>query len=391
MEVTFRAIHPDEFEACLDVWDAAFSDTPREYFRKYFTGDPWFHPEYTRCAFEGNRMVSAVQIVRREVRVGQATLTLGGIANVGTVPAYRSKGYSSQLLRDAITVMENDGFDFSMLFTGIHGFYARLGWENLPVKVMHAEIRPELPLPEGGYRIRPLADADLEALCACYEQCNAGRSFTVVRSPAYLRGWTGWEERTPPDVYVAEAAGKVVGYIVASIGESLSVTEVGWLPAYSECVFALMLHATRMAAERQVTQARLHIPRDPALMGVVRNLFHRFTWHEYLPMVRVIRLQPLVNKLLPELSRRIQAVGAKGTVRLRLPSGTIGLRASGDEVTRDANALPEVAITQAQFLGLVFGLVGAEELPEPVPSQTRALLNVMFPRQPAIYWAWDGF
>ena len=45
MEVTFRAIHPDEFEACLDVWDGAFSDTPREYFRKYFTGDPWFHPE----------------------------------------------------------------------------------------------------------------------------------------------------------------------------------------------------------------------------------------------------------------------------------------------------------------------------------------------------------
>jgi hypothetical protein len=48
-------------------------------------------------------------------------------------------------------------------------------------------------------------------------------------------------------------------------------------------------------------------------------------------------------------------------------------------------------MTQAQFLGLVFGLVGAEELPEPVPTQTRALLNVMFPRQPAIYWAWDGF
>ncbi|GIV19217.1 MAG: hypothetical protein KatS3mg023_0968 [Armatimonadota bacterium] len=155
MEVTFRAIHPDELEACLDVWDAAFEETPRDYFRKYFTGDPWFHPEYTRCAFEGKRMVSAVQIVRREVRVGQVTLTLGGIANVGTIPAYRSKGYSTQLLRDAITVMENDGFDFSMLFTGIHGFYARLGWENLPVQVMSAEIRPDLPVPEGGVPYSP--------------------------------------------------------------------------------------------------------------------------------------------------------------------------------------------------------------------------------------------
>ncbi|MCS7310209.1 MAG: GNAT family N-acetyltransferase, partial [Armatimonadetes bacterium] len=237
MEVTFRAIRPEEMEMCLDVWDAAFEETPREFFRKYFTGDPWFHPEYTRCAFVGKRMVSAVQIVRREVRVGQVTLTMGGIANVGTVPAYRSKGYSTQLLKDAIAVMEREGFDFSMLFTGIHGFYARLGWENLPVTIMSAEIRQELPAPEGGYRIRPLADTDLEALCTCYEQCNAGRSFTVVRSPAYLRGWIGWDERTPEDVFVAEAAGRFVGYIVAPLGESLSITEVGWLPAYAECVF----------------------------------------------------------------------------------------------------------------------------------------------------------
>jgi GNAT superfamily N-acetyltransferase len=391
MEVIFRAIRPDELEMCLDVWDAAFEETPREYFRKYFTGDPWFHPEYTRCAFVGKRMVSAVQIVRREVRVGQVTLTLGGIANVGTVPAYRSKGYSTQLLRDAMTVMENEGFDFSMLFTGIHGFYARLGWESLPVQVMRAEIRPELPAPEGSYRIRPLADADLEALCLCYEQCNAGRSLTVVRSPAYLRGWVGWDERTPNDVFVAEAAGKVVGYIVAPTGDQLSITEVGWLPAYGDCVFALMLHAARLAKERNITQVRLHIPRDPTLMSIARHLFHRFTWYENAPMVRVIRLQPLVNKLLPELSRRVQMVGAKGMVRLRLPSGTVGWKATGEGVVRDANALPEVALTQAQFLGLVFGLTGAEELPDAIPPQARALLNVLFPRQPAIYWAWDGF
>lgn len=391
MEVIYRALRPDEFEKCLDVWDMAFEDTPREYFRKYFVGDPWFHPEYTRCAFEGGRMVSALQIVRREVRIGQATLTLGGIANVGTVPAYRSRGYSTQLLRDAITVMENEGFDFSMLFTGAHGFYARLGWETVPVLVMNAEIRQELPPPEGGYRIRPLADADLEALCACYEQCNAGRSLTVVRSPAYLRGWTRWDERTPTDVYVAEAADKLVGYIVAPIGDRLSVDEVGWLPAYSECVYGLMLHVARLAVERQVKQARFCFLRDPVFVRVVRHLFHRFTWHEYEPMMRVIRLQPLVNKLLPELSRRVQMVGATGKVRLRLPNGTIGLKATGDGVTRDANALPAVAITQAHFLGLVFGLIGAEELPDPIPAQTRALLNVMFPRQPAVYWPWDGF
>jgi GNAT superfamily N-acetyltransferase len=391
MEATFRAIRPDEFETCLDVWDAAFSDTPREYFRKYFTGDPWFHPEYTRCAFEQTQMVAALQIVRREVRVGQVTLTMGGIANVGTVPARRSRGYSTQLLREAIALMENEGFDFSMLFTGIHSFYARLGWESVPIQVIEANIRDELPMPVAGYRIRPLADSDLEALCTCYEQCNAGRSLTVVRSPAYVRGWTRWDERTPEDVLVAEVGDKLVGYVVAPIEEHLIIQEVGWLPPYAECAFALLLHVAKRAAERGVMRTRLQLPRDPVLSGVVRNLFHDFRYVEYLPMMRVIRLQPMVNKLLPELSRRVQMVGARGTVRLRLPMGTVGLKATGDGVVRDASALPEVVLTQAQWLGLVFGLVGAEELPEPIPAHTRALLNVIFPRQPAIYWCLDNF
>lgn len=391
MEKRFRAIRPTELETCLDVWDAAFPETPREYFRKYFVGDPWFRPEYTRCAFEGERMVSALQIVRREVRVGQVTLTLGGIANVGTLPVYRSKGYSTQLLRDAITVMENDGFDFSILFTGIYGFYARLGWENLAVQVLSAEIRQDLPPPEVVYRIRPLADTDLESLCTCYEQYNAGRSLTVVRSPAYMRGWTNWDERTPSDVFVAEAAGRFVGYIVAPIGERLVIEEIGWLPTYSECAYVLLLYATQRAKEQGVSHAQLRIPRDPVLTNAMRNLYHRFTWHEYQPMVRVIRLQSMVNKLLPELSRRVQMVGAKGSVRIRLPIGAFGLRANSQGVVRDADALPEITLTQAQWMGLVFGLVGAEELPEPIPPQTRAILNVLFPRQPAIFWSWDGF
>lgn len=391
METTFRAIRLDELEECLDVWDAAFEDTPREYFRKYFTGDPWFRPEYTRCAFVEGRMVAAVQIVRREVRVGQVTLTLGGIANVGTVPSYRSRGYSTQLLRDAIAVMEQDGFDFSMLFTGIHPFYARLGWECLPVLTLSAQIRDELPEDSSPCRIRPLADVDLEALCACYEQYNMGRSFTVVRSPAYLRGWTGWDERTPTDVYVAEAAGKLVGYIVASVGTHLRITEVGCLPPYSDCLFALVSHAARLAHQQGITEVHLHVPRDPLILSVARTLFHRFSWHEEMPMVRLIRLQALLYKLLPELSRRVQRVSAKGAVRLCLPTGVVGLRATGDEVVRESNTAPQVTLTQAQLLGLVFGLVGAEELPEPMSDQTRALLNVLFPKQPAIYWAWDGF
>src|SRR5689334_12099346 len=115
MEV--RALQPEEREACLDLWCTVWAADSRPYFRRYFYGDVEWLPYYTQVAVVEGKIVSAVHICKRSVACGEFRLTMGGIANVATLPEYRGQGYNTACLQHAIAVMEGDAMDFSLLFT----------------------------------------------------------------------------------------------------------------------------------------------------------------------------------------------------------------------------------------------------------------------------------
>src|SRR2546423_699810 len=123
MSQTVRAIRERELEECLDLWTAVFPEDGRHFFSRYFFGDIDFQPEYTRVCEVDGRLVSAVQIVKRIVSCGDCALTMGGIANVATLPAYRGRGCAAACMKQAVEIMAVDAMDFSLLFTGIHDFY----------------------------------------------------------------------------------------------------------------------------------------------------------------------------------------------------------------------------------------------------------------------------
>lgn len=130
MSVQGREIREAELEECLALWCTVFHNDTSEYFERYFYGDAAFEPKYTRVAVLDGRIVSAVHIVKRLVACGECTFTMGGIANVATLPEARGRGLASECLRQAIEVMRADAMDFSTLGTGIPGFYSRFGWER---------------------------------------------------------------------------------------------------------------------------------------------------------------------------------------------------------------------------------------------------------------------
>jgi predicted acetyltransferase len=140
MSPQFRALRPQEQAECLDLWARVFSPS-HDYFERYFR-DPLWQPDYTRVCVVDGRLVAAVQVVRRPVGLTNgAILWMAGIANVATLPEYRGHGYASQLLRDLHAVMDAEDFAFGLLFTGIHDFYARLGWERLPLPCIRRRPR----------------------------------------------------------------------------------------------------------------------------------------------------------------------------------------------------------------------------------------------------------
>ncbi|MHB1458612.1 MAG: GNAT family N-acetyltransferase, partial [Armatimonadota bacterium] len=154
MTVEYRAIRMTELDECLDLWDRAFAHTPREYFAPYIYNDPCFTPEYTRVCSVDGRLVSAVQICERRVRVGNVSLLMGGIGNVGTDPDVRGQGHSSRLLYDSIDAMRAAGIDFSVLYTGINPFYERLGWRGIPSRFYTGRLKESLDETQSE-RLRP--------------------------------------------------------------------------------------------------------------------------------------------------------------------------------------------------------------------------------------------
>ncbi|MCS6924003.1 MAG: GNAT family N-acetyltransferase, partial [Fimbriimonadales bacterium] len=137
MTPVFRALHPQEQAECLQLWAQVFSPGI-DYFERYFQ-DPLWQPAYTRVCEVDGKLVAALQMVRRAVRLPNGrTLWMAGVANVATLPAYRGQGFASRLLQDLHAVMDSEDFAFGLLFTGIHDFYARWGWERLPLPLWEA-------------------------------------------------------------------------------------------------------------------------------------------------------------------------------------------------------------------------------------------------------------
>ncbi|MFN4033891.1 MAG: GNAT family N-acetyltransferase [Fimbriimonadales bacterium] len=211
MNPEFRDLRPVEQAECLDLWARVFSPS-HDYFERYFQ-DPLWQPRYTRvCAVDG-KLVAAMQVVRRPVRLPDAqTLWMAGIANVATLPEYRGHGYASQLLLDLHQVMDANDFAFGLLFTGIHGFYGRHGWERLPLPLYRAMPAPVDLL---GWRFRVAEPSDLPAIQRWYDAFYTDHPLSVARDDAYWRIWTRWDDPNWRNkFYIAEDSNGVArGYV----------------------------------------------------------------------------------------------------------------------------------------------------------------------------------
>lgn len=74
--------------------------------------------------------VIACCAVRRFTWLGGDTRWEGAmIGMVHTAPAWRGRGHAAAVLEAALDALAADGVDFAVLWSGLDGFYERLGWE----------------------------------------------------------------------------------------------------------------------------------------------------------------------------------------------------------------------------------------------------------------------
>jgi len=139
----------------------------------------------------------------------------GGIANVATLEEYRKRGYSRNLLRMAITKMEQSGeFDISVLGTGQPHHYSVLGWEQicLPSTINIEWSHFNSSNHNQWHSINDILSSNCQLLLDIHS--NKPRTYQINRSPITMfQYWTGWNwQRENAIVYLLRNTQQ--GYVV---------------------------------------------------------------------------------------------------------------------------------------------------------------------------------
>lgn len=388
-----RALRETEYAACLDLWTSVWGENHSPYFSRYLYGDHDFQPEYCRVVEADGRLVSAALIVKRRVGFGDFTLTMGGIANVATLPAYRGRGYATACLQQAVAVMEADALDFSLLFTGIPGFYRALGWETVPMPFLAGEI-PDgtadglAPRPASSFAgvVRPYQAEDDAAMQALYAAFQRTHTLTVVRTPYYWRDWIGtFGGASLFPAYVAEENGGVVGYVLCERhSETMRVLEAVVAPGCASALSALIESVIAECRKQGINSLLCRIPLE--YVGTVSEVVPLTQEIDTSLSVRFLNPETLLGGLLPELTERWMREGMPaGELNFATPSGRFRLYVEGFLRVGVGESAEGNVLSQADLFALLCGQP-APELAT-LSHRERAFAAALFPPQSA-HFGW---
>lgn len=409
MTVEYRAVREDELEECLNLWCTVWKgpDNPA-YFRRYFYGDVEWLPYYTQVAVVDGKLVSAVQICKRTVACGEFRLTMGGIANVATLPEYRGQGHNAECMRRAIAVMEADAMDFSLLFTGINDYYANFGYATVSRPGLNVVLKPDIASRSTGLQVRAATAEDLPAVRALYDSYNRERPIAVQRYEAYWREWIRIKPDKIPDTLLVavDASGSMQGYIRTGTFNSAipysadeveaRVIEFGVASELtseqeSEVTIALLdaVAAKLPAAERRVL--RLSVALEPYLLEALKPMAQdQEVSVTRSGMARLLHRDNLFKSLTLAWNERWREAGRpQGEIVFQTPYGATKLDAFGPFLRVMPVEEGKEGIGQEIFFGL---LVGSLRPDEATPyTELHPLLQALFPRRAFVYWPADGF
>jgi predicted acetyltransferase len=126
-KLEIRPITEDEFPAAVAVTNAAFGENPTE--EDIEAWRPAVPFDRTLAAFENGRMVAITAVLSLELTVpGGATVPMGGLTWVATLPTHRRQGLLSRLTTAHFEAMSARGEVVSGLVASEGVIYGRFGY-----------------------------------------------------------------------------------------------------------------------------------------------------------------------------------------------------------------------------------------------------------------------
>jgi predicted acetyltransferase len=180
---------------------------------------------------------------------------------VATHPYYQGKGFGTRVVRDALKVVRRHRYDLALITTRVPGFFARIGFEEVPAVIGHQCPASALARIEAAdaYEIHKLDYSEQWPIVAdIYREYSELRTGMQVRDERFWETWPvrgtfpiGFSSELGSLGMIATQEDHMVAYLAAQQLPDmphLSITEFAHLNARSDAMLALL----KAAAQRYV-------------------------------------------------------------------------------------------------------------------------------------------
>ncbi len=250
----FRAARRSERDEVLDLLALWYND--REFFARYNQNDATFRDELCLVALEHGRIISTVQIFDRKINLDGKAVPMGGIGSVLTREDYRHQRVASGLMNLAVTTMEREGFEVSLLFAERLTFYKQFGWKELTRYFSVLANASALRTPEFEIDVFDV-DRDLREVMRLHDAYSGRFDVTALRNEASWRANLQFAGNMPADpvggckeyFVLARRGPEIAAYARATRFHGVAmVMEYGYAPSNHASALALFRHMGEMAA-----------------------------------------------------------------------------------------------------------------------------------------------
>jgi predicted acetyltransferase len=399
-EITVRPIKDEqELETVYRVWETAFPEE-KQFFERRLQSEDKYDPETTWVAAVEGEIGAAVQVFPYKAWMSDIQVKIAGIGNVATLPQYRGRGLTHAILHEQIKWMYKQGYDLSLLYTGIPAFYEKAGWHtveelfyNVPLK--NIQLDTELAF---AYTIASFSDQDLDGVRQVYRSCNKHRTGARIRTEEYWQKLMNRANDPHADFLTAKESGRIIAYVwTGNTNESeMQIQEL----CYAEGGEAAALSLVKEIIQRHpaAESTRLAVPAGHVLVRVLEEQGIQ-SEKSGEAMWRVLNEREFFRKVTALLTKRIlkegrifqELVHSRMAIRITgydTQLVIIGGKAGIEELGRTEIYENKIEVTEGEWLKMV--LRGAQHA-EDQNVRENALLQALFPEQGSILWKPDRF
>jgi len=219
-------------------------EKPAAYFKNFVEMNPYYKGDDFFIAKIDGKIVSAIQVLLREVYFNKERMLIGGIGQVATLPEYRGRGLAGKLLTACLEYMKKNKVDYSLLFAGPVPLYEKYGWKELPVKTLSLNVEYiKTSKLKNKYVVKQYRKNNNYQLFNVHNFYIKNFNSCVIRNTLYWNTYHDKFKAKDSKIFILEDNNKnTVAYLsVNKDGDKLNIMEYGAYDINNEDFFNILL------------------------------------------------------------------------------------------------------------------------------------------------------